>query len=121
VGSYTLGDVKRLLGLEAHVIRYWEKEVPLLQPKKDLQGRRVFADRDVQILLRLKYLLYERHFTVEGAREQLFRELAGEHQDLHARIAELRSELVELYFLVRDASGSRKSAGAVTGIPPKKG
>ena len=94
---YSSSDVERLLGVKAHVIRYWEREIPLIQPEKNKYGRRIYRDRDLQILLRLKYLLYERRFTLEGAREQLYLELAGENQDLRAQISALRSELLKLY------------------------
>ncbi|MDR1238591.1 MAG: MerR family transcriptional regulator [Treponema sp.] len=100
MGSFGIGDVARLLQVKVHVIRYWEREIPLIQPKKDRQGKRHYSGRDMQILLRLKYLLYERHFTVEGAREELYRELAGDFQDLRAGIAALRRELLDMYYLV---------------------
>ena len=99
--SYSIGDIEKLLRVKAHVIRYWEKEVPLIQPLKDAYGRREYTGRDLQIFIRLKYLLYERRFTLEGAKEQLYRELAGEHQDLRGRIAALRSELLDLFFKAR--------------------
>jgi DNA-binding transcriptional MerR regulator len=94
-------DLERLLRVKNHVIRYWEKEIPLIQPKKDPFGRYRYSDRDLQILLRLKHLLHERHFTVEGAREELYRELSGEGQDLRAAMADLRSELLRLYDIVQ--------------------
>ena len=99
--SYTISDVEKLLRLKGYVIRYWEKEVPLIQPQRDAYGRREYRDRDLQIFFRLKYLLHERRFTLEGAKEQLYRELAGEHQDLRGRIAALRSELLGLFFHAR--------------------
>lgn len=98
--SYQIGDVERLLQVKAHVLRYWEKEIPLLQVRKDLGGRRVYNSRDVRILLRLKHLIYERHFTLEGAREELLRELAGSGQNLRAELDALRSELLDLYRVV---------------------
>ena len=101
MASYSIGDVERLLQVKNHVIRYWEKEVPLIQPIKDVYGRRDYRDRDLQILFRLKYLLYERRFTLEGAKAQLYSELAGEDQDLRGMISALRSELLGLLFLVR--------------------
>lgn len=104
MGSYTTGDVERLLRVKVHVIRYWEREIPLLQPKRDGFGRKFYSDRDLQILLRLKYLLYERRFTLEGARDQLFRELSGDYQDLRAQIEALRSDLLDLYFRVSGRS-----------------
>jgi DNA-binding transcriptional MerR regulator len=106
VAAYTIGEVKRLLKLEVHTIRYWVQEIPLIQPQKDRVGRRLYSDQDLQLLFRLKYLLHDRRFTLEGARDQLFRELAGDYQDLRAQIAALRSELVGLYFLVRDGKMS---------------
>jgi DNA-binding transcriptional MerR regulator len=96
-------DIERLLRVKNHVIRYWEKEVPLIQPKKEASGRHSYSDRDLQIFLRLKHLLHERHFTMEGAREELYRELSGERQDLRAAMGALRSELLRLYDVVRAA------------------
>ncbi|MDR0590159.1 MAG: MerR family transcriptional regulator [Spirochaetaceae bacterium] len=98
--SYGIGEVEAILGLKDHVIRYWEQEIPLVQPKRDHFGRRAYSNRDLRILLRLKYLLYDRRFTLEGAREELFRELSGSSVDLRAHIDALRSELLELYFTV---------------------
>jgi DNA-binding transcriptional MerR regulator len=98
MASYSISDVERLLRVKIHVIRYWEKEIPLIQPVKDTYGRRIYTSRDLQIFFRLKYLLYERRFTIEGARAQIYRELAGEYQDLRGRISALRSELLNLFF-----------------------
>ena len=100
MASYSISDAERLLQVKVHVIRYWEKEIPFIQPVKDIYGRRDYRERDLQILFRLKYLLYGRRFTLEGARDQLYRELSGEHQDLRSCIAVLRSELLDLFFLV---------------------
>ena len=99
--AYSMIDAERLLRVKVHVIRYWEKEVPLIQPVKDVYGRRMYRDRDLQIFFRLKYLLYERRFTLEGARAQIYRELAGEYQDLRGGISALRSQLLDLFFFVK--------------------
>ena len=96
MAGHSITDIEKLLDVKIHVIRYWEKEIPLIQPLKDTYGRRMYSDRDLQIFLRLKYLLYERRFTIEGARQQLYRELSGEHQDLRAVINSLRSQLLSL-------------------------
>ena len=106
MASYSSGDAEKLLQVKVHVIRYWEKEIPLIQPVKDMYGRRMYRDRDLQILFRLKYLLYERRFTLEGARDQLYRELAGENQDLRGHISALRSELLDLFFFVHRNSSN---------------
>lgn len=105
MASYSTGDLERLLRVKSHVIRYWEKEIPLIQPTKDQYGRREYRDRDLQILLRLKYLLYDRRFTLEGAKNQLYGELAGENQDIRGRISAIRSELLDLFFFIRRYAG----------------
>ncbi|MFQ3547983.1 MAG: MerR family transcriptional regulator [Termitinemataceae bacterium] len=101
MASYQIGDVERLLQLRSHVLRYWEKEIPLLQVKKDLGGRRVYSARDIRILLRLKHLVYERHFTLEGAYEQLLKELSDSRQNMRAELDALRSDLLAVYDIVR--------------------
>ncbi|MDR3161013.1 MAG: MerR family transcriptional regulator [Spirochaetaceae bacterium] len=120
--SYGIGDVEALLGLKAHVIRYWEREIPLIRPQKDASGRRLYSKRDLRLLLRLKYLLYERHFTIEGAREELIREMTGHAPDLRAHIDALRSDLVELYFGPRRASleANGAAAGRAASPPPSE-
>jgi DNA-binding transcriptional MerR regulator len=100
--AYTIGNVEKILRVKDYVIRYWEREVPLLRPAKDTYGRRVYSARDIELLLRLKYLLYERRFTLEGAREELLRELSGAHQDLRGSVSALRSRLLDLYFLIEE-------------------
>jgi DNA-binding transcriptional MerR regulator len=116
----SISDAERILAVKAHVIRYWEQEIPLIRPRKDSYGRRVYGSRELQLLLRLKHLLYERRFTLEGAREQLYRELAGDFQDLRAGISELRSHLLDLYYSIGqgEESGERPpdSPGAVPGV-----
>jgi len=104
MASYSISDLERLLRVKGYVIRYWEKGIPLIQPIRDSQGRRVYSDRDLQLFVRLKHLLYERRFTIEGAKVQIYQELAGGNQDLRACISALRSELLSLFFMVHDPS-----------------
>ncbi|HWR50588.1 MAG TPA: MerR family transcriptional regulator [Bryobacteraceae bacterium] len=68
---FQIGEVSRLVGLEPHVLRYWEKEFPALAPKKVGKGRRFYRRKDVELLLEIKQLLYDKRFTIEGARKQL--------------------------------------------------
>jgi DNA-binding transcriptional MerR regulator len=98
--SYTSGQVQRILDIKSSVLRYWLEEMPLIQPQKDHVGRRVFSGRDLRLLIRLKYLLYDRHFSIERARGQLEQELAGDWQDLRAELDAVRSTLLDLYFLL---------------------
>ena len=101
---YTMTHAGELLGVKPHVIRYWEQEIPLIKSSKDNYGRRLYSGKDMQILLRLKHLLYNRRFTLEGAREELYREMTGSDQDLRAGITQLRSELVQLYFMLKETA-----------------
>ena len=113
MSTYSMSELERLLRVKSHVIRYWEKEIPLIQPEKNNFGRRVYRDRDLQLLFRLKYLLYERRFTIEGAKSQLYLEMAGENQDLRARISALRTELFSLFSLVRPSMSCAVKKDAV--------
>jgi DNA-binding transcriptional MerR regulator len=111
---YTIGDLEDILHLKRHIIHYWEQEIPLIQPQKNRRGKRVYSDRDLQLLLRLKHLIYTRRFTVEGAAEELYRELSGytgaaegqeadsaQAGELKSRIEEIRSSLIDIFFLLR--------------------
>jgi DNA-binding transcriptional MerR regulator len=73
---YTIGEVSRLADLKAFVLRYWESEIPMLQPTKDDAGRRVYRQQDVDMVFRIKRLLYDEGFTIAGARRRL-REKGG--------------------------------------------
>ena len=68
---FKIGEVSDLLGVEAYVLRYWETEFPVLSPKKSGTGHRLYRRKDVELLLRIKHLLYEKRFTIEGARQSL--------------------------------------------------
>ncbi len=68
---FKIGEVSEILGLEPYVLRYWETEFPVLSPKKSGTGHRLYRRKDVELLLRIKHLLYERRFTIEGARQSL--------------------------------------------------
>lgn len=68
---YRIGEVAELVGVEPHVLRYWESEFPTIRPQKSRSGQRVYSRRDVDKLLRVKDLLYAQRFTIAGARQRL--------------------------------------------------
>jgi DNA-binding transcriptional MerR regulator len=68
---FKIGEVSELLGVEPYVLRYWETEFTGLSPKKSGTGHRLYRRKDVELLLRIKHLLYEKRFTIEGARQTL--------------------------------------------------
>jgi DNA-binding transcriptional MerR regulator len=68
---FRIGEVSTLLGVEPYVLRYWETEFPSLSPKKSGTGHRLYRRKDVELLLRIKQLLYEKRYTIQGARQFL--------------------------------------------------
>ena len=74
---FKIGEVCDLAGVQAHVLRYWESEFPMLAPQKNRAGQRVYRKRDVEIALRIKELLYDDQYTIAGAKKRLTHELRG--------------------------------------------
>ena len=68
---FRIGDVARLAGIKPYVLRFWETEFPSLGPKKSGTGHRLYRRKDVQLVFEIKTLLYEKRFTIEGARKYL--------------------------------------------------
>ena len=68
---FRIGEVAKLCKLPTYVLRFWETEFPQLKPVKSSTGQRMYRQRDVENVLRIKKLLYEEGFTIAGARQQL--------------------------------------------------
>ncbi len=68
---FRIGEVAELCQLPAYVLRFWETEFPQLKPVKGSTGQRMYRQRDVEFVLRIKKLLYDEGFTIPGARQQL--------------------------------------------------
>jgi DNA-binding transcriptional MerR regulator len=68
---FRIGEVAALLAVEPYVLRYWETEFPRLAPKKSGTGHRLYRRKDVELLLKIKHLLYDKRYTIEGARQSL--------------------------------------------------
>lgn len=68
---FRIGEVARILGVEPHVVRYWESEFKSVKPVRSKSDQRLYRKRDVETLQVIKKLLYEEHFTINGARQQL--------------------------------------------------
>ena len=65
---FRIGEVSDLVGVESYVLRYWETEFPSVGPKKSGTGHRMYRRKEVELLLKIKHLLYEKKYTIEGAR-----------------------------------------------------
>ncbi|HEX8179404.1 MAG TPA: MerR family transcriptional regulator [Pyrinomonadaceae bacterium] len=74
---FKIGEVCDITGIQAHVLRYWESEFPMLAPQKNRAGQRTYRKRDVEMVLRIKELLYEDQYTIAGAKKKLQSDLRG--------------------------------------------
>ena len=68
---FKIGDVCRIAKIQPYVLRYWETEFPQLNPSKSKSGQRVYSRDDLDIIIRIKHLLYEEGFTIAGAKKQM--------------------------------------------------
>src|SRR5438105_12419544 len=109
---FRIGEVSDLVGVEPYVLRFWESEFPAVGPKKSGAGHRMYRRKEVELLLKIKYLLYEKKYTIEGARlylqnesKQIKRKPAGkiEQRGLFCEDAlpEIRKELASLLDLLK--------------------
>jgi DNA-binding transcriptional MerR regulator len=94
---YRIGEVEALTEVPAYVLRYWESEFRLLRPKKNPAGQRLYRRRDLDLVLRIKTLLYDERLTLEGAKKRLHLESRGPAQlDLGVRSTALEGALRRL-------------------------
>ena len=127
---YRIGEVSEIVGVEPHVLRYWETEFRSIRPQKSRKGQRIYSRRDVDKLLKVKELLYSHGFTIAGARKRL-REGGAEPEQaappaaevqlpgakLRAALGEIRRDIVTLLAEL-ESSGlevSNRSQGATAG------
>jgi DNA-binding transcriptional MerR regulator len=98
---FKIGEVCELAGVEPFVLRYWETEFPTLAPQKGKTGHRVYRRKDVEMVLKIKNLLYDRGFTIAGARKQLARSRPLEPSERDKMLGRLRDELRDILTLLR--------------------
>ena len=65
---YSIGEVSKMIGLKSYVLRYWETEFKQLSPPKNRAGNRTYRQKDIDLILKIKNLLHDKKFTIEGAR-----------------------------------------------------
>ena len=85
---YRIGEVSRITGVKAYVLRYWESEFKLLRPKKNPAGQRLYRPRDLELVQRIKALLYDERLTLEGAKKRLLSESRKTNQQLDLGLRE---------------------------------
>jgi DNA-binding transcriptional MerR regulator len=90
---YRIGEIEAITEIPAYVLRYWESEFKLLRHKKNPAGQRLYRKKDLELVLRIKTLLYEERLTLEGAKKRLRNESRGAQMDLGLRGAALEDAL----------------------------
>lgn len=79
---YKIGEACRILDIQPYVLRYWETEFPALSPSKSRSGQRVYSEKELAVIQRIKKLLYEEGYTIAGAKKKLEGELSGGQLEL---------------------------------------
>lgn len=107
---YSISEVADLADLKPHVLRFWEKSISMLRPRRNRAGNRMYTERDIAIVLLVRKLLYEEGYTVKGARDRLKtdRNLIDRQLELsldeqvkpQPRMADIRMELDTLLAMV---------------------
>ena len=103
MANYSIGQVEELTVIKSHVLRYWEEVIPGFAPQKDFGGRRVYSQKEVDMINRLNFLINEKKFTIEGARDQIIAEsqIVSENFDIMQDIHELRQELSDILLTIK--------------------
>jgi len=119
---FRIGDVAKLCGIEAYVLRFWETEFPQLKPNKSGTGQRLYRRRDVELALRIKQLLYVDGYTIAGARQVFTAESReakkvaqtelplkrGGHESAEKQLLKLRGELQEILGILSSSGKPEK-------------
>ena len=68
---YKIGEISKIIDVESSVLRFWEQEFKKIQPSRTESGQRLYSKKDLEMILKIKNLLYDKKFTIEGARKHL--------------------------------------------------
>ena len=101
---YSISEVARMTEIKPYVLRFWEKEFPHLRPKKNRGGNRTYQRREIVLVNRIKHLLYDQGYTIDGARQKL-KEAQGQvkkEAKIIDALQQIKKELLELERLLSD-------------------
>lgn len=93
---YRIGEVARITGVKAHVLRYWESEFKEIKPLKSRSLQRLYRKKDLDLILQIKQLLYEEGYTIAGARAKIRQVIRGAHKQTELGFDKQRLEKVVL-------------------------
>jgi DNA-binding transcriptional MerR regulator len=100
---FKIGEVSRISGLPSHVLRFWEGEFKKISPRRTTAGQRSYTRKDIETILEIKHLLYDKKFTIDGARKHLSSRAGTEPPASKKLLAELKAELKS----IRDLLGGK--------------
>jgi len=89
---YRIGEVSRITGLRPHVLRYWESEFKVIKPHKGESLQRLYRRKDLDLILKIKKLLYEDGYTIAGAKKKIRDLERAENKQMRLRLVERRSD-----------------------------
>lgn len=90
---FRIGEVSKIAGLPTYVLRFWESEFSRIRPKRTSSGQRLYTRSDIELILKIKQLLYDKKFTIQGARQHLTARTGKNKAATEQLINELHSEL----------------------------
>ena len=102
---YSIGEVRKMVDLKSYVLRYWETEFKQLSPPKNRAGNRTYRQKDIDLIFKIKDLLYNKKYTIEGARTMLsskdvaIKSTSGKRS---GTIAVLRKELEQIISIINE-------------------
>ena len=100
---FKIGEVSKLTQLPAYVLRFWENEFSCIRPKRTSSGQRLYRRGDVETVFKIRHLLHERKFTIEGARQYLSKRKADRPEEVSPlSIQEIETELKNIRTLLED-------------------
>jgi DNA-binding transcriptional MerR regulator len=107
---YKIGEVCKLADVQPYVLRYWETEFPPLAPNKSGGGQRLYTQHDLEVILRIKQLLYSEGFTIAGAKKKLEAEMSqpestpagASSKDLTQALLNVRKELLAILQMLEE-------------------
>jgi DNA-binding transcriptional MerR regulator len=114
----SISEVSELVGVKPHVLRYWETQFSMLRPKKNRAGNRMYRPEELKVLMRIKELLYERRYTIAGARRTLLAdrkdtavqqtEMGFADADRKLILGEVKEELKRIALRLREPEAARR-------------
>ena len=90
---FRIGEVSKIAGLPTYVLRFWETEFSRIRPKRTSSGQRLYTRGDIELVLKIKHLLYEKKFTIQGARQHLSARTGKKTTPTKQLLNDLHSEL----------------------------